>query len=152
MNASPESRYANQDYGKFACSVWFISTSFLYLIAGIIFTILRETAVITIPMDSLFMSELYGFVTMMIFGASYIFVPGILKRTISKGLCKFEYAAMNAGVLAILGAGFLAGSTGPLLSRYLFAPAMILILVASLVHLINMTGLNFRSIKTRGEN
>jgi hypothetical protein len=51
--------------------------------------------------DPIFILLLYGFVTQLIFGVSYIFVPGVSRHSgTNYKMIIVEYALLNAGIIA----------------------------------------------------
>ena len=80
----------------------YIATGFLYFVAGTILLALSMSGVVSVSRDPIFILLLYGFVTQLIFGVSYIFVPGVSRHsgTGYKSIVA-EYILLNAGVLAL---------------------------------------------------
>ena len=79
----------------------YIATGFLYFVAGTILLALSMSGIVSVSRDPIFILLLYGFVTQLIFGVSYIFVPGVSRHsgTGYKSIVT-EYILLNAGVLA----------------------------------------------------
>ena len=78
----------------------FIAVSFLYLLAGIIALIVSMIPLVQIARDSIFILWLFGFVTMIIFGLSYMFVSGLSRsKAYAEKSINFEFFSMNAGVI-----------------------------------------------------
>ncbi|MDE1833301.1 MAG: hypothetical protein KGH58_02680 [Candidatus Micrarchaeota archaeon] len=79
----------------------YIATGFLYFVAGTVLLALNLSNLVAVDRDPIFVLLLYGFVTQLIFGVSYIFVPGVARhsgadyRTIIA-----EYIFLNTGVIA----------------------------------------------------
>lgn len=79
----------------------FIATSFVYLLAGLIFLTLNLAGVLNLNRDAIFILWLFGFVAMIVFGLSYMFSSGLarssalINSTVSK-----EYILLNFGVVA----------------------------------------------------
>ena len=79
----------------------YIATGFLYFIIGTILLALNLSNLVVINRDPIFILLLYGFVAQLIFGVSYIFVPGVSRhsgtdyRTIIA-----EYVLLNIGIIA----------------------------------------------------
>ncbi len=87
---------------KYFMSILFTITSFMYLFVGTLFITME--IMFKFPSDHfnpVFMLMFYGFVVMMIFGISYIFIPGIVKSTINVRLAKIEYIIYNAGIISL---------------------------------------------------
>ena len=79
----------------------YIATGFLYFVAGTILLALSMSGIVSVSRDPIFILLLYGFVTQLIFGVSYIFVPGVSRHsgTGYKSIVA-EYILLNAGILA----------------------------------------------------
>jgi hypothetical protein len=79
----------------------YIATGFLYFVAGTILLALSMSDIVSVSRDPIFILLLYGFVTQLIFGVSYIFVPGVSRHsgTGYKSIVA-EYILLNAGILA----------------------------------------------------
>ncbi|MCL5412509.1 MAG: hypothetical protein M1474_02615 [Candidatus Marsarchaeota archaeon] len=80
----------------------FIATGFTYFIIGTTLITAKLLGAISIDNDPIFLMDLYGFVTLMIFGLSYIFVPGLSRtRFASPKIIILEYVLLNAGIVLI---------------------------------------------------
>ena len=55
----------------------FAATAFLYFIIVTVLLAASISGAVTIENDPIFIFALYAFVTQMIFGVSYIFIPGV---------------------------------------------------------------------------
>lgn len=79
----------------------YIATGFLYFVAGTILLAFSMSGIVSVSRDPIFILLLYGFVTQLIFGVSYIFVPGVSRHsgTGYKSIVA-EYILLNAGILA----------------------------------------------------
>lgn len=78
----------------------YITTGFVYFIIGTILLGLNITSIISINRDPIFILLLYGFVTQLIFGVSYIFVPGVSKHAgASYKIIILEYLLLNFGII-----------------------------------------------------
>ena len=111
----------------------FIATGFVYLIIATVLLALNINGIIKLDNDPIFMLALYGFVTQVIFGVSYIFVPGVSHtRYASYKSNAVEYTLLNAGIITlifsmlILGSGTLAlaGASALILSVLIHAANM----------------------------
>jgi hypothetical protein len=79
----------------------YIATGFLYFVIGTILLALEISGMIPVGRDPIFILLLYGFVTQLIFGVSYIFVPGVSRHSgTSYKTIIVEYALLNAGIIA----------------------------------------------------
>ena len=82
----------------------YIATGFLYFIIGTILLALSLSGIVAISRDPIFILLLYGFVTQLIFGVSYILVPGVSRHSgVSYKAIITEYILLNAGVIAFEG-------------------------------------------------
>ena len=80
----------------------FIATGFAYLIIATVLLALNINGIIKLDNDPIFMLALYGFVTQVIFGVSYIFVPGVSHtRYASYKSTAVEYTLLNAGIITL---------------------------------------------------
>ena len=115
----------------------FIATSFVYLLAGLIFFTMQLAQIVNIQRDSIFVLWLFGFVAMIIFGLSYMFSSGLSRSSalINSTVTK-EYVLLNAGVI-----GFFSGFSGllPVPVRNGFAiVGLLLIIISVSLHLLNL--------------
>ncbi|MEM3827294.1 MAG: hypothetical protein QXR58_01695, partial [Candidatus Micrarchaeaceae archaeon] len=111
----------------------FIATGFAYFSAATLLLALNISRLIAVQNDPIFVMDLYGFVAMLIFGLSYIFVPGLSHTRFAwYRSIEAEYVIMNIGVIA---------TVLPLLARA-FVPVSVagvaLLLLAVLMHAINV--------------
>ena len=78
----------------------YIATGFLYFIIGTILLAFSLSGAVAISRDPIFILLLYGFVTQLIFGVSYIFVPGVSRHGgASYKAIIAEYILLNAGII-----------------------------------------------------
>lgn len=83
-------------------SLKYVKASLVYLAAG--GTLLLATFVRVMPFDmtAFYFLQLYGFVAMMIFGLSYLFVPSFAHAFLySLRLAKAQFWLMNAGIIGM---------------------------------------------------
>lgn len=115
----------------------FVKTSMLYLIIGSILLFISFTSVVPIEHDTIFIMELYGFVTMMIFGLSYIFIPGLSHSGFANyKLVEIEFALMNIGVISIVISML---QLVPSQAVKIIAPiAFVALLLGILIHVVNI--------------
>ncbi len=79
----------------------YIATGFLYFVIGTFLLAFNLSGVLATGRDPIFILLLYGFVTQLIFGVSYIFVPGVSRHSgASYNSIIIEYILLNAGVIA----------------------------------------------------
>jgi hypothetical protein len=79
----------------------YIATGFLYFIIGTILLALNLSNLIAINRDPIFILLLYGFVAQLIFGVSYIFVPGVSRHSgTDYRIIIAEYILLNIGIIA----------------------------------------------------
>jgi hypothetical protein len=80
----------------------YIQASLIYMVAGLALYILSLNGVIIFNQDAFFLTQLYGFVAMMIFGISYLFIPAFShKHLYSLKLIRAQFILANAGVLSM---------------------------------------------------
>ena len=78
----------------------YIATGCLYFIIGTILLSCSLSGAVAISRDPIFILLLYGFVTQLIFGVSYIFVPGVSRHGgASYKAIIAEYILLNAGII-----------------------------------------------------
>ena len=112
----------------------YIATGFLYFVVGTILLALEISGMIPVGRDPIFILLLYGFVTQLIFGVSYIFVPGVSRhsgtgyRTII-----VEYALLNVGIIAFESVALTSQKSVPILFFGLVA-----LLIAVMLHAANI--------------
>lgn len=83
-------------------SLKYIKASLIYLIAGATLMLLTFTRVLAFEMIAFYFMQLYGFVAMMIFGLSYLFVPSFAHSFLySFKLAKLQFWMMNIGVIGL---------------------------------------------------
>ncbi len=112
----------------------YIATGFLYFVIGTILLAISLSGAVTISKDPIFMLLLYGFVTQLIFGVSYIFVPGVSRHSgTSYKAIVVEYILLNSGVIAFEGVALTGQKDVAILIIGLVA-----LIVAVLLHAINI--------------
>ena len=83
-------------------SLRYVRASLLYLLAGATLMLLTISHVLAFEMTAFYFMQLYGFVAMMIFGLSYLFVPSFAHAFLhSLRLAKLQFWLMNIGVLGL---------------------------------------------------
>ena len=115
----------------------FIATSFVYLLAGLVFLTFDLIGAMDLNRDAIFILWLFGFVAMIVFGLSYMFSSGLarsfalINSTISK-----EYVLLNLGVVAFF-IGF-SGTVPQIIGKPLTIFGLIALMVSVILHLINI--------------
>jgi hypothetical protein len=85
----------------------YIGLGFIYFLIGTVPLALNLANYVNINRDMIFILDLYGFVTMLIFGLSYVFAPGLSYSTYANyRVVEVEIVAMNIAIILI----FLSGS------------------------------------------
>ncbi|MCL4372088.1 hypothetical protein M1373_02080 [Candidatus Marsarchaeota archaeon] len=114
----------------------YMAIAFAYLLIGTLILALDLTGLISVKHDPIFVLELYGFVTMMIFGLSYIFAPGLSHATFANyKSVAVELAAMNVGIIILfLSMVGLFGSA----AMVLLPLGLALLLLAIAIHVANI--------------
>jgi hypothetical protein len=83
-------------------SLRYVKASLIYLVAGATLMLLSFAHVIVFEMTAFYFMQLYGFVAMMIFGLSYLFVPAFAHSFLhSLRLTKLQFWLMNIGVVGL---------------------------------------------------
>lgn len=112
----------------------YIATGFLYFVIGTILLAFSLSGAVAVDRDPIFILLLYGFVTQLIFGVSYIFVPGVSHHSgTNYKLIITEYILLNAGIIAFEGVAL----TGQKDAAVILGGLMVMI-VAVLLHAVNI--------------
>ena len=112
----------------------YIATGFLYFVVGTILLAINLSGVVAVDRDPIFILLLYGFVTQLIFGVSYIFVPGASRHSgANYKLIIIEYILLNAGIIAFEGVAL----TGQKDAAVIIG-GLIVMIVAVLLHAVNI--------------
>jgi hypothetical protein len=83
-------------------SLRYVKASLAYLLAGATLMLLTFTRILSFEMTAFYFMQLYGFVAMMIFGLSYLFVPSFAHAFLhSLRLAKLQFWLMNIGVIGL---------------------------------------------------
>jgi hypothetical protein len=83
-------------------SLKYVKASLLYLTAGATLMLLSLSHVLAFEMTAFYFMQLYGFVAMMIFGLSYLFVPSFAHAFLhSLRIAKMQFWLMNLGVIGL---------------------------------------------------
>jgi cbb3-type cytochrome oxidase subunit 1 len=83
-------------------SLRYVKASLLYLVAGASLMLLTFSHILAFEMTAFYFMQLYGFVAMMIFGLSYLFVPSFAHAFLhSLRLARLQFWLMNAGVIGL---------------------------------------------------
>lgn len=129
----------------------FIATSFVYLLAGLVLFLFNLLGVLNLERDAIFVLWLFGFVSMIVFGLSYMFSSGLsrngalMNRTVTK-----EFYLLNIGIIS-----FFMGFSGvlPLAIGKPFAMfGLILVIVSVILHLMNLVLVAIPRKTTKVEN
>jgi hypothetical protein len=112
----------------------YIATGFLYFVIGTILLAFSLSGAVAVSRDPVFILLLYGFVTQLIFGISYIFVPGVSRHSgANYKVIAVEYVLLNAGIIAFEGIAL----TGQKDAAVILGGLMAMI-VAVLLHAVNI--------------
>jgi len=83
-------------------SLRYVKASLIYLTAGGTLLLLTFAHVLPFEMTAFYFMQLYGFVAMMIFGLSYLFVPSFAHAFLhSLRLAKTQFWLMNLGIIGM---------------------------------------------------
>ncbi len=86
-----------------ALSLRYAKASVLYLAAGSTLILLTFMGLLQFSLSAFYFMELYGFVAMMIFGVSYLFIPAFSHRTLySLTLAHFQFWLFNIGTIGLI--------------------------------------------------
>jgi hypothetical protein len=112
----------------------YIATGFLYFVIGTILLAFSLSGIVAVDRDPIFILLLYGFVTQLIFGISYIFVPGVSRHGgANYKLIIIEYILLNAGIIAFESVAI----TGQKDAAVILG-GLIVMIVAVLLHAVNI--------------
>ena len=83
-------------------SLRYVKASLIYLAAGGTLLLLTFGHILPFEMTAFYFMQLYGFVAMMIFGLSYLFVPSFAHAFLhSLRLAKTQFWLMNLGIIGM---------------------------------------------------
>ncbi len=83
-------------------SLRYVKASLIYLIVGGTLLLLTFGRLLPFEMTAFYFMQLYGFVAMMIFGLSYLFVPSFAHAFLhSLRLARLQFWLMNIGVIGL---------------------------------------------------
>ena len=83
-------------------SLRYVKASLLYLVVGGTLLLVMFAHILPFEMAAFYFMQLYGFVAMMIFGLSYLFVPSFAHAFLhSLRLAKLQFWLMNIGVIGL---------------------------------------------------
>jgi hypothetical protein len=83
-------------------SLKYVKARLIYLVAGGTLLLLTFGHVLPFEMTAFYFMQLYGFVAMMIFGLSYLFVPSFAHAFLhSLRLAEIQFWMMNIGVIGM---------------------------------------------------
>ena len=119
-------------------SLKYVKASLVYLIAGGTLLVLTFAHMLPFDMTAFYFMQLYGFVAMMIFGLSYLFVPSFAHAFLhSLRMAKIQFWLMNLGVvmMTISFSGLVPFSPN---IRYLVVGSLIVLVLALYLHAYNL--------------
>jgi hypothetical protein len=83
-------------------SLRYVKASLIYLVSGGTLLLLTFAHLLPFEMTAFYFMQLYGFVAMMIFGLSYLFVPSFAHAFLhSLVLAKMQFWLMNLGIIGM---------------------------------------------------
>lgn len=86
-----------------ALSLRYAKASVLYLAVGSSLILLTFAGVLQFSISAFYFMELYGFVAMMIFGVSYLFIPAFAHKTLySLTLAQWQFWLFNIGTIGLV--------------------------------------------------
>jgi cbb3-type cytochrome oxidase subunit 1 len=119
-------------------SLRYVKASLIYLVVGATLLLLTLTHVMQFEMTAFYFIQLYGFVAMMIFGLSYLFVPSFAHAFLhSLRLANLQFWLMNIGVIGmtISFSGLVPYSTN---IGFLVIGSLLILVVALYLHAYNL--------------
>jgi hypothetical protein len=119
-------------------SLRYVKASLIYLIIGGTLLLLTFGHILSFEMTAFYFMQLYGFVAMMIFGLSYLFVPSFAHAFLhSLRLAKIQFWLMNIGIIGMTApfSGML--PYGPDV-RFLMLGSLSLLVIALYMHFYNL--------------
>jgi len=120
-------------------SLRYVKCSLVYLAAGVTLLLMTFSHVIAFDLTGFYFMQLYGFVAMMIFGLSYLFVPAFAHTFLhSMRLARLQFWLMNVGVV---GMATLFGGVVPYSPnmRYVTVSFLIVLVLAVYLHVYNLS-------------
>ncbi len=119
-------------------SLRYVKASLIYLVAGGTLLLLTFGHVLSFEMTAFYFMQLYGFVAMMIFGLSYLFVPSFAHAFLhSLRLAKIQFWLMNIGVIG-MSVGFSGMLPYSFDSKFLVLGSLSLLVIALYLHFYNL--------------
>lgn len=119
-------------------SLKYVKASLIYLAAGGTLLLLTFAHVLPFEMTAFYFMQLYGFVAMMIFGISYLFVPSFSHAFLhSLRLAKMQFWLMNIGVIGmtVSFSGLIPYNPG---ITYLVISSLVVLVLALYLHAYNL--------------
>jgi hypothetical protein len=119
-------------------SLKYVKASLTYLAAGGTLLLLTFAHVLSFDMTAFYFMQLYGFVAMMIFGLSYLFVPSFAHAFLhSLQLAKVQWWLMNIGTIGmtVSFSGMLPYNLGV---RFLVVGSLVVLVLALYMHAYNL--------------
>jgi len=119
-------------------SLKYVKASLLYLTTGVTLLLLSFSHAIVFDLTGFYFMQLYGFVAMMIFGLSYLFVPPFAHAFLhSMRLARLQFWLMNLGVV---GMAIVFGGVIPYTSNigYVTLVFLLTLVFAVYIHAYNM--------------
>jgi len=114
-------------------SLRYVKASLVYLTAGVTLLLLTFSHIIAFDLTGFYFLQLYGFVAMMIFGLSYLFVPSFAHTFLhSMRLARLQFWLMNLGVL---GMATVFGGIVPYSPYLMYATVLFLLVLVAAVYL-----------------
>jgi hypothetical protein len=119
-------------------SLKYVKASITYLAAGGTLLLLTFSHVIPFDLTAFYFMQLYGFVAMMIFGLSYLFVPSFAHAFLhSLRLARLQFWLMNIGVIgmAAVFSGLIPYDPN---MRYATVGSLLILVLALYIHVYNL--------------
>jgi hypothetical protein len=120
-----------------ALSLRYSKASMLYLATSSTLILLTFLGLLQFSISAFYFMELYGFVAMMIFGVSYLFIPAFSHRTLySLSIAHLQFWLFNVGALGMV-IGF-SGSIDATIVRVAQIESIMVQVVAIYLHAYNI--------------
>jgi len=119
-------------------SLRYVKASLLYLVAGGTLMLLSFSRLLPFEMTAFYFMQLYGFVAMMVFGLSYLFVPSFAHGFLhSLKMANLQFWLMNIGFLGLTLSlsGILPFSPA---TKYITTGSLLIQVIALYLHAYNM--------------
>jgi len=119
-------------------SLKYVKASLVYLATGVTLLFLTFSHLVAFDLTAFYFLQLYGFVAMMIFGLSYLFIPSFAHSFLhSMRLARLQFWLMNVGIVGMTVAfsGLVPYNSD---IRYMAVGFLLVLAIAVYVHVFNL--------------